>query len=100
MPASSTTRPVSAGKVGAARAAIARKAKSASAQQARRGSQGLIGRSELDLWGLLGLFADGEGLLHLCVGVEHGRRPAIGNRAQHGVVGLYGIDVVAPRHRN
>src|SRR5262245_50595195 len=102
MPASSTTRPVNAGKSSAATAGTT-SANQAAAHNAARDTarpSARIEPLELHLRVALGILADGE-LLHRLVALVERRRPDhAGKGAQFGVVGAHRLDVVAPRHRD
>src|SRR5262245_6711534 len=110
MPASSTTRPVSAGKSSAAaagatsasqvanHAANHAAAHSAARDHARPGAR--IDALELHLRIALGFLADGEFLHRLAALVERRGPDHARKRAQLGVVGTHRLDVVAARHRD
>src|SRR5437879_1080450 len=109
MPASSTMRPVRAGKVGAARATIdvSVSARSVTKENETQRCHALIvtlvgvtavTSVELHLGGLRLLLLDGEGRHRLVARIDHPGPEAAGEGGELGIVLTDGLDVVAPCH--
>src|SRR5271166_5773542 len=112
IPASSTTRPVSSGKVSAQAAPATRDSSNPRIARdivrdhraRRRESMAVAPKraeaSEFHGWWLFQIFRHGERLHGLVAAVERRGPQHTGKGLELGVVGAYRLDVVAPRHRN